>query len=227
MVRKLVIGAAAAIVVIAGSSTTFAFGEVSPENTVRSTVKQVESTTTNVANDTTTRVNQVKDAVAAQKEQIESRKAELRDRLTQKANERKEKLEGRRLAQCENRQQRINALIDKTVTNGRTHLANIQRVEQRVAEFYAKKELSSTEYDAALAEADQAEAAAIAVLDVIATQDFDCQAVDGAKPSETLRTIRETKKAALQAYRQSVVELIKVAKQAFVAQEQEVENAQN
>lgn len=227
MIRKLVIGAVAAIAVIAGSSPAFAIVEESDRNAARGAVKQVEPTTSHVAGETTTGDSQTKDATAAQKEEIESRKAEFRERLAQKAHERKEKLDGRRLAQCENRQQRINALIDKTVTNGRTQLGNIQRVEARVAEFYAKKELSSTEYDAALAEADQAEAEAIAVLDVMAAQDFDCQAVDGAKPSETLRTTHQTKKSALQAYRQSVVELIKVTKRAFVAQEQGVEDAQN
>jgi len=179
--------------------------------TVRSTTAKVEDTV--VA--TEDNVDKAKDRLMSQRDRIENRKAELEDQMKQKLEDRKQKLDGRRLAQCQNRQANINTLIDRSVDVGRERLAHIQRVEEGVKAFYEKQGLSSEGYQTAVDDVDAKEAAAIAALDVIAASDFDCTKIDGAAPSDSIRSSHQAKKAALDAYRASVKELIKVVKDAF------------
>lgn len=183
------------------------------ERKVESTVQTVES------NEPTGTVTRVREEVSSQRQQIEDRKLELKQRLDAKAAERKERLEGRRLAQCQNRQDDINALLDRSVSNGRERLAKIQRFEEGVKAFYDKQELKSGDYEAAVAAVDDKEAAAIAALDTIAAEEFLCDEVDPAKPAETIRTTQDIKQTALKEYRQSVVDLIKVVRTALEAKQ--------
>lgn len=137
--------------------------------------------------------------------------------------ERKTKLEGRRLAQCQNRQEKVNALLDKSTEHGKRHLANIQQFEARVTEFTIKKAIGSDDVKAALASADKKEAAAVAVLDVMETQVFDCATLDGAKPADSVHATREEKQAALRAYRDSVIAYLQAVKTAFAQTQSETE----
>lgn len=224
MIQKVIIVAVAAIAILAGTSPAYAEREGVLSETTHGATDKLESTTKTVVDDTAKTVSKVEDSVLTQKERVEAHKAELRDKLSQQAAARKEKLEGRRLAQCENRQKHINDLLDKSLANGRLQLDNIQRVQQRVTEFYAKQKLASTDYEAALVKADTAKANALATFDVMGDQTFDCQTVDGAKPSLFIQETHQAKKDALDAYRQSVIELIHVTKQAFETSHQEAEN---
>lgn len=145
------------------------------------------------------------------------KKASLKERLEKRQAERKSKLEGRRLAQCQNREARINKLVAQSVATGRDRLAKIQTKEEAVKAFYAKHELSSGAYEAAVAAADEKEAVATATLDTLAGFTFDCDQVDGASPAEGLKDAHKTKHQALDDYRRSVKQLFAVVKDALVA----------
>lgn len=221
MLRKTIAVGVAVATVLTGATPVFAYANESEAHdkivnrvvrTVESTVRGAENTakTTVEATDTT-----VQDKPGTQREQIEARKAELQEKMSQKVAERKVKLEGRRLAQCQNRQATINKLMDTSVTNGQARLQRIQRFEEGIKKFYTEQALTSESYDAVLLTVDEKEAQAIAVLDTTAAQDFDCTVVDGATPAAELRSLRESKHLALKEYRDSVKELLRVVREAF------------
>lgn len=187
--------------------------------TVVKTTESTDTTTTTKTDDTNTSSTELRD-------RIEARKTELEDKLKQKLDDRKEKLEGRRLARCQNRETAINNLIDKSAALGKERLARIQAIENGVKAFYEKQQLSSTEYDAALQAADEKQAAAVAALEVVDTETFSCDQVDGANPSDTIKTTNVAKRTALKDYRDSVQQLIKVVRQAFVDKVQATEGKQ-
>lgn len=220
MIRNLLIGALVALVTLSTTSTAYALVNV------RETTESVTDTVEATVDDTAATVKSVEDRVSDRAakvlsldDRIAERKAELERRLAAKAEERKERLEGRRLERCQNRQESINKLINKSAETGQRHLQNIQRVEQRVEEFATKKSISSDAYGDAQSAADDKEAAASAAVSVLDAQTFDCSTVDSMAPASDIRTVREAKRAALREYRDSVIELIKVVKAEFAAQQ--------
>ncbi|MBC7512609.1 hypothetical protein H7142_03055 [Candidatus Saccharibacteria bacterium] len=191
-----------------------------PSRVRSETTKKAETTT----NENTGIVRQAVDKTEVEtgeqenrKQLLEERKNELSERIEQRNAERKTKLEGRRLAQCQNRQEAINALMVKGTENGRRHFENIASFEAQVLAFAEKKSVSGGVYDAALTDVAEKKNYAENALSVIGQQEFDCENLDGAKPSEGVKTIREAKRDALRAYRDSVIQLIKIVKAEFAA----------
>ncbi len=186
------------------------------DDVVSQTEKKVESIVKNVTNGETERAaSTVKEHVTAQREQLDARKAELKQKLELKADARKEKLEGRRLAQCQNRQARINELMVKSSDVSNRHLENIQKFEASVTTFAEKKSINSEAFVTQLAKVDGNEELAKEAIKVTAEQQFDCLSVDAQLPAGTLKAAREEKRGALRDYRQSVIDLIKIVKQEF------------
>lgn len=217
MSLKTLVAVGVAVALAASSAPVYA-REAEGTDDRRSVVNEVKQTVDDTSGAVDDSVEKTAaERVTAQKEQIEARKAELEAKLRQRHAERKERLEGRRLAICQNRETAINELLDKSASNGKEHLARIQRFEEGVKRFYDKKELSSPEYDAAVLVVDQKEGEAIAALNVLDTQQFDCTTLDGASPSASIKESRETKHAALRAYRDSVIDLLHIVKATFAA----------
>ena len=224
MKRNVLIGALVTLVTLSGTTSAYALVNVREtttniSETAQSTVEEVTSTVKDVETGVATNVEKI----VPLKERIAQRKVELEQRLAAKAEMRKERLEGRRLARCQNRQELINNLIDKSAATGLRHLQNIQRVEERVKQFAEKKSISSEAYTASLESVDEKEAAAAAAVGVLETQSFDCATVDGAAPGSGIRTIREAKQTALSEYRTSVVGLIQTVKSEFASQQSDPE----
>jgi hypothetical protein len=222
MKRKLIIPAFTALLALAMAAPAYAHdgGTIPSGDETTSTVKTVTDSVSKVEDTVKSTTEDTTKSLETQRERIEARTLELQNELKQKKEDRKEKLEGRRLERCQNREATINSLLDKSVTLGRERLTRIQNIEAGVKAFYEKQQLSSTEYDASLQAADEKQAAAVAALNVIDTENFSCDQVDGAKPSDTIHTTNEAKRTALKEYRESVQHLIKVVRQAFVAKQQ-------
>lgn len=225
--------AVAVVSALSVSVPTFALHEnVSPERegTVRKLEQASEPTVTAAEDATKSTVQNVSETTTerlqSQQEKIEARKAELKQRLEQRAAERKQRLEGRRLAQCQNRQDNINALISKSAEVGQAKLVRIQRFEEGIKKFYVDQALTSETYESVLATVDDKEAQAIAALDTMAVQKFDCLTVDGVKPSDAIKSVHETKRVALKEYRDSVQELLKTVRQAFTEKMEVQDEAQ-
>lgn len=227
MSRKLIITAAAAVLLFGATPALALEGVTDRVESVSERIKEdTGNTVKEVRSTVETNVQTAEARVQAQKEQIEERKAELRERLEAKAAERKERLEGRRLAQCQNRQTNINELMDKSANVGRDKLTRIQNFEQGIKDFYVAEGLSSDTYESVVADVDVKEADAIAALDTMQAWEYDCEAIDGAQPSEEIRLNRQAKREGLKEYRDSVQVLLKTVREAFTAQQQEGEDAQ-
>ena len=226
--RQLVIGGLSGLLVLGLATPAFALlgSERLPlVQLVNDTVEDVSDEVTTSDDGNTSPSDRWKERMAAraeyksQREQIEQQRQALKEAFEKRKSEIKERLEGKRLAACENRESKINELIDKGVENSRKRLAAIQRVEEGVKNFYVKQSLSSDDYEAAAALVDEKEAAAIAMIDTVAGQDFSCGDVDGKKPSGTLRDLHKQRREALKEYRQSVKDLIAVVREAFVSKQ--------
>lgn len=237
MSRKLVLTSLAAFLVVAVAAPAYAQGgsddgttktNETAEHTVNTATNTVSPTdddsTTKVPDDASGKNDDPKTSLRSQRQEIEAKRASLKSEIQSKLDARKEKLAGRRLAQCQNRQESINNLISKSAQIGKDRVAIIKDVETKVKDFYAKKNLSSPDYDTALAAADSAEASAQAAVDVMGTTTFDCTSIDGANPSETIKATQEAKHQALVTFRAAVVHLIQVVKAAHATQQSSASN---
>jgi len=224
--KSIALGVLAIAFSLASTSSTYALiglGETTRSvtnevtKTVESTVDQTTKSVRKTVEDGTSKLN---DQITSQKGQVEQRRAELQEKLEMKAENRREMLEGKRLAKCESKQNDINRLLDASTAVGNRHLENLQRLESKVTDFATKKSIASEAYTAAAATANEKESAAIAALEVMENQQFDCSSVDGSDPSSGVKEIREAKRASLREYRDSIIALIHVVKQEFVNQQQ-------
>lgn len=154
---------------------------------------------------------------------IAERRAELEQKFEAKKERIKERLAGKRLELCENREERINSLIQSSAEHAKRKLAVFQKIEQGVKNFYEDKGLSADGYEAAVANADEKEAEAIAAIDAMVGLTFSCDSVDGSNPGSVIRQAAHARHDALQSYKEAVRELILEVKQALEATETETE----
>ncbi len=148
----------------------------------------------------------------AQKQTVDERKAEIKQRIEVQKAERSTKLADKRLAACEKRQAKVNSIFTKATERNKKQLAVFQKIEERVREFYATKNLTADGYDAAVATADEKEAAAVAAIEASTEVTFDCASTDAAKPGAAIKEAMQARHAALKEYRTAVKELILVVK---------------
>lgn len=182
------------------------------EKTLNSTVETVRDSAKTVAQEP---IATKSERLSEQKDQVEARKAVLKAQLEERRELRKERLEGRMLAKCQNRQQVINELIDKSAKVGNAKLIRIQAFHAGIVKFYEDQSLQSDSYAAALENVTLKEGEAVAALEVMTDQNYDCEAADATDPAEAVRSVRDSKRESLKAYRDSVQELLKVANKAF------------
>lgn len=149
------------------------------------------------------------------KERTENRKQELTDRFESMKENRKTKLAGKRLELCEKRQETINKHITDSVGHGQKKIETFSQIEQRVKDFYVSKELSSTDYEGAVAVAANKKANAIAAIESVEAFDFKCDEADGDKPSTVVRAAFTARRTALKEYQSAVKELIQVVRKAL------------
>jgi hypothetical protein len=148
----------------------------------------------------------------AQKEKVEARKAEIKQRVEAKRAEVKQKLADKRLEVCERRQEKINSIFDRATEQNKKQLAVFQTIEERVKTFYTNKNLSTEGYDAAVANADEKEAAAVAAIEASTEVSFDCASTDAVKPGSAIKEAMSARHAALKDYRTAIKDLILVVK---------------
>ena len=147
-----------------------------------------------------------------QKQRIETRKTELKEKFEAAKEARMNKLEDKRLATCEKRASKINDILTRGTTQSQKHLAVFQKIEEKVKQFYVDKNLSADGYDAAVTNADEKEAAAIAAIEASTETTFDCATADGAKPGDAVKELMKARHEALKAYRTAIKDLILVVK---------------
>lgn len=214
--RTFIIPALAMLLVM--GLTVPALAHEGSDDTVVSNEIETETEVTTGTDDSTISIKADDDKqtrLQRQAERIKERRAAIEAKLAERRAEHKERLEGRRLATCENREQRINQLLDRSAENGKRHLQVIQRIEEGIKKFYRDKALSADGYDAALAAADEREADAVAALDVLSDVDFDCANADGQKPAAVIASAVHQRHDALKAYRTTVKDLLLVVKKSL------------
>lgn len=145
---------------------------------------------------------------------LEDRKAAFKERLTELRDQKRTKLEERRLAICDRREEHINTLLKAGVERSKRHLALFQKISDKVQAFYTKKSLSVEGYDAAVAAVEEKEAAAVAAVEETSSVSFVCSTVDADRPGQAIKEALQIRHTALKEYRKSIKELILVVKKA-------------
>lgn len=161
-----------------------------------------------------------------QKQKVEERKTALQEKLTAAKEARQNKLEGKRLATCEKRSSKINSILAHGTDQSRKHLAVFQKIEERVKQFYANKNLTADGYDTAVTNADEKEAAAVAAIETSTETTFNCENADGAKPGDAIRELMKSRHQALKEYRTAIKDLILVVKKGHGQQQTTSEPAE-
>ncbi len=152
-------------------------------------------------------------------DRIALKRAEIEKKFEAKKEESKARLEGKRLETCEKREVKINELIQSSSEKAGKKLAVFQKIEAGVQAFYEKKGLSAEGYNAAVANADEKEASAIAAIDAMTGLTYSCDDVDGTKPGQIVASAVQIRRDALKDYKSAVRELIVLVKQALEASE--------
>lgn len=128
----------------------------------------------------------------------------------------KARLEGAKLRACENRERVINNILDRLAKRGERRLGVYSKIYERILDFYDKHELPVPNYDGLVADTNAKKTAAESAVAKIKSGevDFSC---DGSDPKGVAAGFKAGLKAeiqALQAYHQSIKELIKSIKTA-------------
>ncbi|HXH04911.1 MAG TPA: hypothetical protein VNI82_00610 [Candidatus Nitrosotenuis sp.] len=144
----------------------------------------------------------------AQQTTVQERKQEIKDRVTTMREEVKVKLTDKRLQACEARQEKINAIVSRSTAQSTKHLGVFQKIEERVTDFYASKNLSADNYDSLLATVEEKESAAVAAIAVAKETKFDCATTDGDKPGSVIKDLMRTQHQALKDYRTAIKDLM-------------------
>ncbi|HEY5550063.1 MAG TPA: hypothetical protein VIK37_02600 [Candidatus Saccharimonadales bacterium] len=139
------------------------------------------------------------------------------DKAVQAQEAAKLRLEGAKLKACENRERAVNSILDRIANRGERRLNVYSAIFQKVQDFYVKKGISLSNYDALVAEVNAKKEAAQAAVDAIKAEqvDFTC---DGTDPKGVAAGFKEDLKAEIKAlhdYQQSIKNLIVAVKTAI------------
>ncbi len=230
--RKLTIGVLSGLLVIGMTTPALALEGDTSSDSSSSSASGVQSRVNEANQEAREKVKsaredlekkraEAKSLIADQKTQIQEKRTELEQKVEQSRTERKAALKEKRLELCKEREAKINELISSSAKVGSERLARIQAIEARVIEFYEREALVSTEYDAAAALVDEKESSAVAAVEVVESQRFECSKVDGNNPSGELKTLHTAKREALDSYRDSVKQLVQIVKAARQAKSAE------
>lgn len=149
-----------------------------------------------------------------QKRTVEEKRAVAEKRIATMKENVHEKLAAKRLEVCEKRQAKINDIASRGAAQNTKQLAVFQKIEAKVMQFATNKNITSETIDAALAVANEKEAAAVAAIEVAQSTTFDCTTTDGANPGSMIKHAMTSRHAALKEYRTAIKDLIVAVKQA-------------
>lgn len=136
-------------------------------------------------------------------------KAQLQELKQQRQENKQQRLEENKLRVCEQRQEKIEAIMARSVTRAEKQLALFTRIADRVKAFYVDKGRTVANYDELVAAVDAAKAKAEANLETLKTVDsFDCNAEDPKGSAEAFKLALKSINQDLKDYRTSVKNLI-------------------
>lgn len=139
-------------------------------------------------------------------EQLKSRLQELKAERQQKNQER---LAAAKLRVCQQRQSKIKAIINRSVTRAEKQLTLFTTIAERVKVFYAEKGRTVANYDELVAAVDAAKADAQSNLSVLKNLDpFECDVKDPKGNAEAFKVALRMVNEDLKTYRTAVKNLI-------------------
>ena len=201
-IKYLAVGMSA-LVLVATAAAPIAFARQGLDDTNRAQVAENETTTTSTETETETETED-----KAQTAKVEAKRTEIRARLDALKEERQGKLDEKRLAVCEKKSSKINAIIQKRSTQATKQLDVFKKIADRVEKFISDKQLTIENYDALAADIKDKEAAATAAIEANTNTVFDCDSADSSDPGKVAKASVQTVRDALKDYRTSIKNLI-------------------
>ena len=156
--------------------------------------------------ETTTTSAPADDKTSDRGERLKTRLQELKQERQEKQQQR---LEATKLRICEQRQAKIKAIINRSITRAERQLKLFTTISERVKTFYQEKDRTVTNYDDLVAAVDAAKAKAQAELEVLKDLDaFDCNAEDPKGNAEAFKEALKMINQDLKDFRTAVKNLI-------------------
>lgn len=191
------------------SSGSSGSGSSSTDTTTSGSTGSGDSTTTGTTTDQTeTSDSSTNQSVSDEVSQLrQDAKDALKTMREQEHNNSTTK--GRELA-CQNRQSAINNRISDFATAAQRHLNVFTDIFTKVQTFYTTKGLNVSNYSTLVATVTAKQTAAQTAVDTLKSLDvkIDCTQPDPAQSLQTVKTAVANARTALQAYRQSIKDLI-------------------
>lgn len=138
---------------------------------------------------------------------------------------RREKLNEKKIAVCENRQEKINAAMVKMVDRSQKHFDRITNIYEISTSFYTQKGLTVAGYETLIANVEAAKAAASAANEYLsAAPKLLCESDGPQADLQAFRNARLDKVKAFNAYRDDVKTLVKAIRDVAKAAEPTTES---
>lgn len=136
-------------------------------------------------------------------------KSQLQELKVQRQEARQQKLEDAKLRACQNRKDKIAAIMTRSIARAERQLALFDTIAERVKAFYAEKGRTVANYDELVAAVDAAKADAEANLETLkGLEAFDCDVEDPKGDIEAFKLALKSINEDLKAYRTAVKDLI-------------------
>lgn len=207
MTRKqlLAVSISALVLTVATLSPLVYAEQGSDRNRTTAEIKTETETEHGVAAETEV---ETEHGVETRTEKIEAKRTEIRARLDDLKEKRESKLDDKRLAVCEKKVDKINAVIQKRSAQATKHLAVFKKISDRVQNFVTDKNLTIENYDQLVANIADKEQSATAAIEANTNTVFDCASADGSGPGKVAKASVQTVRDALKDYRAAIKELI-------------------
>lgn len=137
-----------------------------------------------------------------------------------------EQTDAQRQKVCEVRKNNLTKRMSRAVTVANQHKANIDRIYEKVKNFYTTKKLNVTNYDELTAKVDTAQTAATDSITALKNLDIsvDCTSQTAADSVASFREAVSSTRDSLKAYRQALVDLITSLKGASTSTSNSTDN---
>ena len=122
----------------------------------------------------------------------------------------KERLEGRKLQACQNREKAITNIMARIGNRGEKQIDVFNKIAERTQKFYIDKQLSLSNYEALVAEVSAKKAAAQAAVELVKSTsvEFNCEGDNPKGAADSFKQLMRDQNDALKAYKTSVKNLI-------------------
>lgn len=173
-------------------------------------VKELRATAQQEKQEAEDKVTEVRENAQERSEDFKRRADDAKQKVDDKRQSAKARLEGKKLKACQKREKNITSIMARMSDRGQKQLDVFTKIAERTENFYVKKGNVLSNYEALVADVNaKKEAATAAVANVKnASINFACNGDNPKAVTSTFKSLAQSQRDALKAYKTSVKNLI-------------------